>query len=95
MKIATLLTLCILAGCSREQTNAIGNSVAKTHNESYKDNVVKNWQAKVASTPACSVFKDRFQTAGSRYDNASNGLFIGDMMKVWDATKAAGCAASI
>ena len=95
MKIATLLMLCILAGCSREQTAAIGNSVAKSYNESYKDNVVKNWQAKVASTHACSEFKDRFQTVGSRYDNAANGLFIGDMMKIWDATKAAGCAAPV
>lgn len=95
MKFATLFMLCVLAGCSREQATPIINSVAKTYNESYRDNVIKNWQAKVAPTPACAEFKGRFQTVGSRFDNAVNGSFIGEMTKVWEATKAAGCAASV
>lgn len=87
--------LCVLAGCSREQATAIGNSAAKSYNESYRDNVIKNWQAKVVPTPVCAEFKGRFQTVGSRFDNAANGSFIGEMTKVWEATKIVGCAASI
>lgn len=95
MKIAALLTLCILASCSREQTAAISNSVTKTYLESSRDNIIKNWQAKVASTPACAEFKIRFQASGSRYDNAVNGGFANDMLKIWEATKHAGCAAPV
>jgi len=41
------------------------------------------------------LFKERFKTAGERYDNAANGAFANDMSTVWEATKVAGCAASV
>lgn len=95
MKAVALLALCILASCSREQTAAVSGSVTKTYLESSRDNTIKNWQAKVASTPACAEFKNRFQASGRRYDNAANGGFANDMLKIWEATKRAGCAAPV
>lgn len=95
MKAVALLALCVLASCSREQTTAISGSVTKTYLESSRDNIIKNWQAKVASTSACAEFKVRFQAAGSRYGNAVNGGFANDMLKIWEATKRAGCAAPV
>jgi hypothetical protein len=88
-----LLVLCILAACSREQTAAAGNAAAKSYLESNRDNIIKNWQGKVASTPACTEFKDQFRIVGNRYDNAANASFSIEMSKVWEATKAAKCAA--
>ena len=88
-----LLVLIVVGGCSREQTNAATAAVGKSYNLSYRDNVIKNWQAKVSSSTVCALFKDRFRTAGERYDNAANGAFVNDMMKIWEETKSAGCAA--
>ena len=95
MKIFVVLLLLISTGCSREQTLEIGVSLGKSYNISYRDNVISNWQARVASTPACMSFKDRFKAVGTRYDNAANGMFVQDMTKVWSDTKAAGCAAAV
>ena len=96
MKIYTvLLFMLVLAGCSREQTNEITASVAKSYLASTRDNNIKNWQARVASTPACAEFKDRFKTAGNRYDNSANGMYVNDMDAIWKATKTAGCAAPV
>ncbi len=95
MKIFALFFLLVLAGCSREQTLEIGASLGKSYNVSYRDGVIKNWQAKVASAPACLGFKERFKAAGTRYDSAANGMFVQDMTTVWSDTKAAGCAAAV
>lgn len=96
MKIGKLLLLvCVLAACSREQTVAAGNAAAKSYNESSRDNIIKNWQAKVASTPACAEFKQQFLAVGSRYDSPAAASFHIDMSKVWEAAKAAKCAASV
>ena len=95
MKIATALLLLILAGCSRVQTIEIAASLGESYNTSYRDGVIKNWQARVASTPACIGFKDRFKAAGTRYDSAANGMFMQDMATVWSDTKAAGCAVAV
>lgn len=93
--IAVLIVFCILTGCSREQLVSIGNSVGKSYNESNRDHIIEGLQAKVASTPACAEFKGRFKTAADHYGDAANGAFMQDMQKVWDATKAAGCASPV
>ena len=85
----------IVTGCSREETVSIGMAAAKTYNESYKDGVIKNWVARVASSPACKQFKERFKIVGSRYGDAANGMFMQDVQKIWESTKAAGCAAPV
>lgn len=95
MNIPIILLAVILAGCSQEQSNAAVSAVTKSYTESYRNNVIKNYQAKVTNSPSCAQFKERFKTVGERYDNASNGAFVNDMMKVWEATKAASCAASV
>jgi hypothetical protein len=96
MKIGKLLLiLCLLTACSREQTAAAGNTAAKSYLESNRDNIIKNWQAKVAPTPSCAEFKEQFRSVGNRYDNAANASFSIEMSKVWEATKAAKCATSI
>ena len=95
MNIRLLLLVLVLAGCSREQSNAAAAAIGKSYNQSYRDNVIANWQAKVSSTPACAPIKERFRTAGERYDNAANGAFANDMMKIWEETKSTGCAAPI
>jgi hypothetical protein len=92
---AVLFLLCGVVACSREQATAAANGVGKSYLESNRDSIIRNWQARVASTPQCAQFKDRFLAAGSRYDNAVNGMFVGDMLKIWDATKAGGCAAPV
>lgn len=81
-----------ILSCSKEQSNEIAITVAKSYNESYRDNVIKNWQAKVVASQNCNDFKIRFKNVGERYDNASNGAFMQDMTKIWDATKSSGCA---
>jgi hypothetical protein len=35
-----------------------------------------------------------FKSAGERYDNAANGKFMNDMMKIREQAKSAGCALS-
>lgn len=82
------------AGGPREQFNPAVNSAGKSYNQSYKNNVVKNWQLKVADTPQCRRFKDRFKIAGDRYDDALNGGFHMDMMKIWEDVKRAHCGFS-
>lgn len=94
MKIATILLALILIGCSQEQTNAAANSIGKSYNENYRDNLIENYQAKVTDTPRCTEFKKQFKTLGERYDNASNGAFQMDMIKTLEATKSANCAVS-
>lgn len=91
----TLLFLVLLAGCSRESALEFATAVGHSHNLSQRDGVIRNWQAKIADTPACSSFAERFKTAGTRYDNAVNGSFMNDMMKIWSDAKAAGCAARV
>jgi len=76
----------------RGELNAALSSAGESYNETYKDNVVKNWQTKVASFPACDVYKERFKEIGARYDNAANGLFSMDMLKLWDEVKNAKCS---
>lgn len=96
MKIGKLfLVLCILTACSREQSAAVGGAAAKSYLESNRDNIIKNWQAKVAPTPGCAVFKEQFRAAGSRYDSAAAASFHTDMTRVWEAAKAAKCAAPV
>lgn len=96
MKVSNLLLmLCVMAACSREQTTAAGSAAAKSYHESNRDSIIKNWQAKVASTPVCAEFKERFRIVGSRYENAANASFSIEMSNVWEATKAAKCAASV
>ncbi len=91
----SLAVLLVLLGCSREQVASASSAAAKSYNESYRDNVIKSWQARVSNAPACAEFKNRFKASGERYDNAVNGLFMQDMFKIWDATKAAGCNAPV
>lgn len=93
--ILSLAVLIVMFGCSREQVASASSTAAKSYNESYRDNVIKNWQARVSPAPTCVEFKNRFKTAGERYDNAANGMFMQDVLKIWDATKAAGCNAPI
>lgn len=95
MNVRLLLLVLILAGCSREQTNATASAIGKSYNQSYRDNVIANWQAKVASSPACASLKERFRTVGERYDSAANGAFVNDMIKIWEETKSTGCAAPV
>ncbi|MDO8346434.1 MAG: hypothetical protein Q7S85_00905 [Rugosibacter sp.] len=95
MKIGKLLlVLCVLAACSREQTAVAGNAAAQSHLEANRDGIIKNWQAKVASTPRCAEFKEQFRAVGTRYDNAANASFSIEMSKIWEAAKKAKCAAS-
>ncbi len=95
MKIGKLLlAVCVLTACSREQTAAAGNPAAKSYLESNRDNIIKNWQAKVASTPNCAEFKEQFRAVGSRFDNAANASFSIELSKIWEAAKQAKCAAS-
>jgi hypothetical protein len=82
------------AGSPSEQFNSVVNSAGTSSSQSYKNNVVKNWQAKVADTPQCRRFKDRFKIAGDRYDDALNGGFHMDMMKIWEDVKNAHCVFS-
>jgi hypothetical protein len=89
-----LLVLCVLTACSREQTAAAGNSAAKSYLESNRDNIIRNWQAKVASTPGCAGFKEQFRAVGSQFDNAANATFSIEMSKIWEAAKQAKCAAA-
>lgn len=87
-----LLVLCVLAACSREQTTAAGKSSAKSYLESNRDSIIKNWQAKVASTQSCAKFKEQFRTVGSRFNDAANASFSIEMSNVWEATKTAKCS---
>jgi len=95
MNIPIILLAVILVGCSPEQSSSAVSAVTKSYTESYRDNVIKNYQARVTNAPSCAQFKERFKTVGERYDNASNGAFVNDMMKIWEATKAANCNASV
>lgn len=97
MKSAAFLvvTSLLFAACSREQTVSAVSKAGKTYNEVYRDDVIRNWQARVATTPRCAEFKEKFGTVGQRYDDAANGAFVTDMTKVWEETKAAGCAAPV
>lgn len=95
MKFYAVLFFFVLTGCSREQAIEINASVAKSYLQSSRDNNIKNWQARVATTPACAEFKYRFKTAGNRYDDSANGMYMNDMGTIWEATKAAGCAAPV
>lgn len=96
MKRVFLLMLFFgFAGCSQEQTATIAKSVGGAYNTSYRDNVIKNWQARVSGELRCAEFKSKFQSVGERYADAANGAFMQDVFKVWEATKAAGCAASV
>jgi hypothetical protein len=90
---ATVVAGCLFAlgGCSRETNMAVGKVVADSYNASYKDGVVKNWQSKLDSDVRCSEFKSRFKAAGDLYDNAANGAFAMDMMKIWEDAKKAKC----
>ena len=83
-----------LSGCSRQDARAIATSAGASYNASYKDNVVRNWQAKVAAGGRCQEFRDRFKAAGDRYNDAANGSFAMDMMKIWESTKAAQCGSA-
>lgn len=89
-----MLLLYVLTACSREQTAAAGNVAAKSYLESNRDNIIKNWQAKVISEPRCAQFKEQFRTVGSRFDNAANASFSIEMSKVFEATKQARCASA-
>ncbi len=93
--IFMMLAGLIVTGCSREETVSIGMSAAQTYNKSYKDGVVTNWVARVDSSPACRDFKERFKMVGARYGDAANGMFMQDVQKVWESTKAAGCATPV
>ena len=95
MNARLLLLVLILAGCSREQTNAAASAVGNAYNRSHRDAVIANWQAKVASYPACAPLKERFRSVGERYDSAANAAFATDMMKIWEETKSRGCAAPV
>jgi uncharacterized protein YceK len=85
---------CALSGCSRQDAGAIATSAGASYNASYKDNVVRNWQAKVAAGGRCQEFRDRFKAAGDRYNDAANGSFAMDMMKIWESAKAAQCGST-
>jgi hypothetical protein len=89
-----LIFISLLVACSREQTNSAVIAVSKTYNESYRDNVIKNYQARVANTPNCSEFREKLKIVGERYDNAVNGGFANDMIEILKAAKAANCLAS-
>lgn len=91
----TLLLLFLLAGCSRESTLEFATAAGHSYNQSYRDNVIRNWRAKISNSPECASFSERFNTAGTRYDNAANGSFVNDMMQIWADAKAAGCAAPV
>jgi len=95
MNIKFILLALILVGCSPEQSSATVSTVTKSYIESYRDNVIKNYQTKVMNSPSCIQFKERFKTIGERYDSASSGAFMNDMMKIWEATKTASCSASV
>lgn len=89
-----LLVAVAIMGCSREQAATASKLAAKSYNESNRDNIIQNWQAKVAAAPECVRFKDELRVVGSRFDSAANASFHVEMTKVWEAAKAARCAAS-
>lgn len=91
---AAVAVIWALSGCSRQDVRAIATSAGASYNASYKDNVVKNWQAKVAAGGRCQEFRNRFKAAGDRYNDAANGAFAMDMMKIWDSAKAAQCGSA-
>lgn len=91
----TLLLLVLLASCSRESTLEFATEVSHSYKQSHRDNVIRNWRAKISDSPACTSFSERFETVGTRYDNAANGSFMNDMMKIWSEAKIAGCAAPV
>lgn len=95
MNIRVVFLLLLISACSREQTNVAVGALGKAYNSSYRDDVIKNWQAKVSSSPHCVPFKERFKVVGERYDSAANGAFVNDMMKIWEETKSSGCAGAI
>jgi hypothetical protein len=94
MKLRRLVLVLCVVGASGEQAFA-DNSAAKLYHDSNRDNIIRNWQAKVSPDPRCAGFKDRFHAVGSRFDNAANASFSIEMSKVWEATKAAKCAGSV
>lgn len=83
-----------MASCSREQADAAASAIGQSYHLSYRDGVIKNWQAGVANHPHCAHFKEMFKSAGERYDNAANGKFMNDMMKIREQAKSAGCTLS-
>lgn len=96
MKISRLLfVLCALGASSGEQAAFADNPASKLYHQSNRDNIIKNWQAKVASSSRCDGFKEQFRVVGSRFDNAANASFSIEMSKIWEAAKAAKCAASV
>lgn len=94
MKTFVIAVTLLLAACNQEQAASAYQQASKTFNESQRDSVIANWQRRVADTPQCASFKQRFKAAGARHDSAASALFQADMMKVWEATTAAGCAYS-
>lgn len=88
----------LLSACNREQAQSASESVSgaaqvvgKTYLTSNRDNVIKNWQSKVADTDECAPFKARLKAAGERHESAASGAFVNDMTKVWNDAKGAGC----
>lgn len=105
MKLYTVLFLLVLAGCSKGSGDESGASATqpgktagapavKSINESKRDANIENWQSKVLPTPECAEFKERFETVGRRHESIGNAAYLGDVVAIWAATKAAQCAAS-
>lgn len=91
MKRHYLLAAVLLIGCDQQQAASVAEAVGRAYNTSYRDNVIKNWQNKVSDAERCASFKARFRAAGVRHESAASGAFVGDMTKIWEEAKAAGC----
>lgn len=91
MRVLVVLAVFLLEACNQQQASSTAEAVGKAYNVSYLDNVIRNWQNKVADTDRCASYKARFEAAGSRYESAATGGFVNDMMKIWEEAKAANC----
>lgn len=69
----------------------MAQSIGASYNTSYRDNVIKNWQNRVADTAECASFKARFKAAGDRHESAASGAFVTDMQKIMNGVKASHC----
>ena len=85
------VALLVTTACSREDVLKTAAAGGTSYNTSTRDNIIKNWQAKVFEKPECTQYRERFKVAGAKYDSAANGAFQADMQQIWDATKKAGC----
>jgi hypothetical protein len=80
-------------GCDRQQVESVGRAAAESHQERYRDSVIKNWQSHVRKVPECAYFVELYAAEGVKHASAATGKFVNAMQKVKAAALQANCYA--